>query len=393
MKIGVLTYHRSINYGAVMQSYALSKRLSEIPEAEVEIIDYMSAKMDHYYKLFTIYRGKNGILRIADRVTMYSAFVNSIHKELPLSETHLVSDRSDEFYRSFKGKYDLIVVGSDAVWNYEKRGLPNPYFLTERISTHQASYAASCNGIDYRRLSEDKLEILGKAFSGFEYLGVRDVLTERVVEKAVGENKAFHNCDPTLLLDFDKDGIGYNVLDSLLRKLEKKYKWDRSKKHIGLMLSNYNGDLSCALIRKIKEKYGTEYQTVAVYSYCKDADIPYVADLTPFEWSRIFSLFDITFSKYFHGTLLSIMNGTPVISLSVEKEFEGIPAKVEDVLQRMDLEEFYYPAKSSSDINWDQFMPFIDRLINDPPVEKMRAGIKKERINSQSFFDYVRACK
>ena len=40
MRIGILTYHRSINDGAVMQCYSLSKRLQqEIPDAGLVIFE------------------------------------------------------------------------------------------------------------------------------------------------------------------------------------------------------------------------------------------------------------------------------------------------------------------------------------------------------------------
>ena len=40
MRIGILTFHRSVNNGAVIQCYSLSKRLQkEFPDADVEVID------------------------------------------------------------------------------------------------------------------------------------------------------------------------------------------------------------------------------------------------------------------------------------------------------------------------------------------------------------------
>lgn len=388
MKIGIMTYHRSINYGAVMQSFALSRRLSEIKNVEVEIIDYMSLKMDIYYKLFTLYRGRNGFWHFRERFEMYHAFRRGIN-QLPLSKGRLVTDNASKFYRYIQDRYDIIIVGSDAVWNYEKRGLPNPYFLTENVKTRKISYAASCNGIDYSHLNNSKLSILKRSFEQFEYLGVRDMLTEMVVSKALGQQIAKHNCDPTFLLDFEQDGLGEEFISKLSAKLCKKYGWDTSKKHIGLMLSNLNGNLAKILVAKLKEKYGKTHQIVSVYSYCPYADIPYISDLTPFEWSRIFSLFDITFSKYFHGMLLSIKNGTPVMSLSAEHHIEGIPAKVEDVLKRMDLMEFYWPAKNESNIEWGKFMTQVDEFILNPPKEKMKKAVDNERQYAKEFFGII----
>ena len=45
MKIGILTFHRPINYGAFLQAYSLSNQLKKCFEkSEVEIIDYIAPK-------------------------------------------------------------------------------------------------------------------------------------------------------------------------------------------------------------------------------------------------------------------------------------------------------------------------------------------------------------
>ena len=50
MRIGILTFHRSVNNGAVMQCYALSQRLrQDFPDDEVEVIDYQMRKVDQAY--------------------------------------------------------------------------------------------------------------------------------------------------------------------------------------------------------------------------------------------------------------------------------------------------------------------------------------------------------
>jgi len=45
-KIGILTFHRSYNYGAFMQCYSLSHRLMrDFPQHEVEVIDYATQRV------------------------------------------------------------------------------------------------------------------------------------------------------------------------------------------------------------------------------------------------------------------------------------------------------------------------------------------------------------
>ena len=53
MRIGIITFHRAINYGAVLQTYALQKFLN-VSNYDAEVIDYRCEHMENFYKTFTI---------------------------------------------------------------------------------------------------------------------------------------------------------------------------------------------------------------------------------------------------------------------------------------------------------------------------------------------------
>ena len=52
MRIGIITFHRAINYGAVLQTYALQKFLN-VSNYDAEVIDYRCEHMENFYKTFT----------------------------------------------------------------------------------------------------------------------------------------------------------------------------------------------------------------------------------------------------------------------------------------------------------------------------------------------------
>lgn len=58
-KVGIVTFHRALNYGAVL-NYALQKTVSSLG-AECEIVDYICPKITADYKPFRIY--KNDLLK------------------------------------------------------------------------------------------------------------------------------------------------------------------------------------------------------------------------------------------------------------------------------------------------------------------------------------------
>ena len=51
MKIGILTFHRAHNYGAMLQAYALHKLLAKRGH-NVEFISYRQPKIENAYKTF-----------------------------------------------------------------------------------------------------------------------------------------------------------------------------------------------------------------------------------------------------------------------------------------------------------------------------------------------------
>lgn len=388
-RIGILTYHRSMNYGALMQSAALASALQDkFSNAEVEIVDYCSRKMIAYYRLITLYRGKDSIFQLGGRIAMYRAFQRGL-RELPLSPSHLFSDDCQKFFPWIGHRYDVLITGSDAVWNYGKRGLPNPYFLAGGGDYARFSYAASCNGLGIKTFSEVGADgpFLRDAFQRFDYIGVRDAQTQRLVKTVCPEAETHHNCDPSLLLG----DLSKRDRSALIDKLYRAYRFDPEKPTIGLMLSNLNGSVAQELTRRLKAAYGSAYQTVSVYSYNRYADIPYIADLTPQEWSLIFGLFHATVSKYFHGTMFSLLNGTPVLAVGAEKSIEAMPNKIEDALGRMGLEDLYFPASGKEQLDWEKFMTKLDDLLRSPPLDRIRRGLEAERRSADSFFEALEA--
>lgn len=51
MKFGTITYHRAVNYGAVLQTYALQKVLDKLG-VDNEVIDYRADYIEWIYKPF-----------------------------------------------------------------------------------------------------------------------------------------------------------------------------------------------------------------------------------------------------------------------------------------------------------------------------------------------------
>ena len=95
MEIGIITFHRAINYGAVLQAYALEKFIkNRLRCKNVEIIDYQKQAQKKAYKLF---RPNNSLLSIAQNLytllninslnNKYSKYRNFVEKYIDMFTT------------------------------------------------------------------------------------------------------------------------------------------------------------------------------------------------------------------------------------------------------------------------------------------------------------------
>lgn len=140
-----------------------------------------------------------------------------------------------------------------------------------------------------------------------------------------------HTCDPTAFLQVNALPIDVSELENKLRSKG----FDFSKPTIGVMGTE-------KMVRMIRQFYGDQYQIAALYNSTRGADVQ-LFDLNPYEWAYVFRYFKLTFTTYFHGTMLSLRNGVPVICIALKTEFaKRHTPKTLDVLTRLGFEDWYF---------------------------------------------------
>lgn len=398
MRIGILTFHRSINYGAVTQCYALCKQISkDFPSDTVEVIDYIpkwrwkkykptvvnyvfsNVSLRHSFltngkiiisKAFELIRHPERIKNLKIR---YKAFQLS-RKCLPLSEEFYLEDNLEVFRGKVYGKYDVIVVGSDCVWEWTTIPFPNAYYLPGNYGCKKMSYAASA-GVDMASILPLQMrEKLGECVTDFSYVGVRDTSTELMVKTVSKSATPMHNCDPTTLLDRkDLDSYRQIVKDKLLKAGA-----DFSKPIIGIMGNEILGKLAYDI-------FGDNATYIGVYVPNKYCNV-FLDNLEVLEWASSFGLFNLTFTTFFHGTMLSLVNETPVLSFDYNPEDTEHITKLHELYNRLSLPGFYHRGKyiyNNDDV--EKLKIISQSLLNDPLRERIRSELKKERLFYNSF--------
>src|SRR5688572_20605086 len=108
-KVYTITFSHVLNYGAILQAYALAKFLKQ-NDIDVEIIDYRPS-----YFMYQTYRPRKGIVKSYNKLIKNIRFYKFRNKFLPL--TNNIFFNLSKLKSHFKNSNDIFICGSDQIWN------------------------------------------------------------------------------------------------------------------------------------------------------------------------------------------------------------------------------------------------------------------------------------
>lgn len=294
MKAGILTFHMAFNFGAMLQAYALSKKLNGIG-IEAEIIDYRLPFIDRYHHKYFLPEliNKNGIiigtLKFAKKTMcgyysnkQWNRFYSFMTKDLPHSEQLTKEALPDT-------DYDMYICGSDQIWNGELTGgLQSTYFCDfVKGDKIKLAYAAS-SGTSY--IKGDNVDIK-KLLGNFSAIGARENRLCDFINNELHIN-AKQVIDPTLLLSADE-----------WSDIVKKPKYDKYL----LIYAFQENNLIYDLARMIAKKKGLKIIAVSYRNKDIGDDIIQITDAGPKEFVSLFKYADFVCTTSFHGTAFSVI--------------------------------------------------------------------------------------
>lgn len=199
MKVGILTFHAQLNYGGVLQCWALKEALRRMGHTVVVVDRWLSETNSALKAPFVVWsvrqwvgciaRGMAGC-RTWDRVVRHLRTMRFVRR-LGLTPYHFC-----EWQDAPKDLgVDCLVVGSDQVWHGGDWGRPEPYLLFGAPSVRAISYAAS---FGMRTLPETHDYATG--FRRFAAISVREAEGVELVRQTGYAGEVAHVVDPSLLL-------------------------------------------------------------------------------------------------------------------------------------------------------------------------------------------------
>lgn len=364
MKIGIVTLPLNINYGGILQAYALQTVLEKLGH---EVVVFQKNK----------YRDNTSVITILKRLFSKYVLRNNVHVFLerdsqkcfaevtkniwPFVEHNINIQKVYNYSDIFGGtEFDAIIVGSDQIWrkNYLIKNnikLEDAYLeFTDRLNVKRISYAASF-GLNYLEgYSEHEIEKCSSLLQRFNGVSVREKSGVDICNSFFSVESCWV-LDPTLLLDVDD-----------YRHLLK----HESSVHKGILcyildFSNKNSEI------------------IEHISDVKQLHTFYVNDNSSFNsiqpsvdfWIQGFEDADFVITDSFHACVFSIIFRKPFVVLTNAKRGNE---RIQSLLSMFGLQD---RILDTSAITNDEIQKIIEKDIDFTLIEDLISYKKKESIN------------
>jgi len=294
VKVGVLTFHRCINYGSFWQARCLVQGLQSMG-VDAELLDHDSADVRRAELRCALQPQLPRRTRRAD-LGRYAAKTRSFHRafeRMPRSRSFSL-DHPEE-----AGAYDLVMVGSDEVWNFAHPWYGfKPIFFGDHLRADRlASYAASFGNHDADCGIDPDWAAKLKRFSA---LSVRDENSRRLVQDGLAQ-------DPTL------------VLDPCLQ-----FPPERERQQEGGYLALYGHsfpDWFAAAVRSWADANGRRIVSIG---YANDWADEQRIEVAPEEFSSAIAQADAVATNFFHGCVFALHHERPFVCAPSSYRFNKV---------------------------------------------------------------------
>jgi hypothetical protein len=282
-RIGILTFHRCINYGSYWQARCLAEGLRALGH-EAVLLDHRSAAVDRREWRCALEPLLPRRSPAGDR-TRYAAktrrFFGSFG-ELPLSPPFEL-DRPQAW-----GEWDVVIVGSDEVWNlqhpwYGGHGTFYGYGIeVRRLVSYAASFGNQQFGLP---------PFCADALSHFAMISVRDDNSASIVREALGDEPE-------------------TVLDPCLQfppVLDAPHSSGSDRPRV-VVYGHSFPDWFATVVRAWSQRKGYRLSSVG---YRNDWADEQIIDAGPLDFARAMAGAQAVVTNFFHGCVFALVNGKP----------------------------------------------------------------------------------
>lgn len=323
MKVGILTYHRSHNFGALLQAVATRVILQKLGH-EVYYVDYFPEYHQEMYK----YISWQHMSKLSTKGKI-SYLVNSIKnfpykKERKKRFNSFIRTNISPYCKPLTDNFDVIVYGSDQIWRKQKAldSINSIYFGGVIKAEKHISFAASMGVID---LNESQKTCFKKYLANLNTISVREKdLQELII--SLGFTTVYRHIDPTLCLPAE-------VWDKIIP-----IKKEKSRGYL-LYYNLYKESFNENAIYEYAKRLGL--LVIAVSGTAKGKSTPNNrTTVGPDEFINLIRGAEFVITSSFHGLAFSIIYHKPFIT-----SFRHNAGRAQSLLSDLGLLERLVPAQ------------------------------------------------
>lgn len=371
-KIGIITYHRSDNYGSVLQAYALLKEISQITGRKGEIIDYKTDAQDSIYSIYFRCNDMKSIIKNIYiliflrkiKKNIKDSFNNFRKKYLNVSGLNTIT----EFTELDKGTYSTIVCGSDQIWNIRIKDFNDAYMLSFVDQVRKVSYAASMGGIDLQ-LSIDEKEKIRHLLKSFVSISVREKIAVDMLSDCTEKEINIH-IDPVFLVDSDE----WKSIASP--------RWIKEE-YIFFYSIDYN-DVSVEIARWYGKKFNMPvyimYTSWKSYFICKDG-LQWAGKTGVEDFLSLILHAKFVLSGSFHGTSFAVIFNKPFFRIQKLRNGCGV---IDDRIQTLFRKLNILDREITADNYKEKAV-----MIYECDFEKVNRNIANERQRARDYLSSI----
>lgn len=315
MRVGILTYHRANNYGAILQCFALQELLKKMGH-DVQVIDYRQPFIEDLYRPSLI----SQILRYKFHPSALIALHNKFEKQRTVDlifetfrDTYL--NQSISCTAESIPDYDVYIVGSDQVWSIDCVGnkVDSVYFglFNRPKQSKLIGFSISSNIYTINMLGGR----LDQYVQNFDKISLREQIVANAIKRNISKDFLV-TLDPTLCTDI-------SLWDNIINR-----QWETKKYvvlyHVMLRFAPIVHDILLKQVKRIAELHGWDIVDLSVGNYS-------VSDFV-----SVIKYAQCVITSSFHATVFSIIFSRPLFSVRLH---DGNDGRYVNLLKSLHMEQ------------------------------------------------------
>lgn len=292
--------HRVINYGSFLQAYALKQLLLKNGADKVSFLDIKPGRILNGFEPETSWRRFKRLVKdIADGRFIFKLH-NRSHQAMVRQciESHFPLLGIDEN----NNIYDLVVIGSDEVFNCCQKtrwGYTTQLYGNITQAKRVISFAGSFGHTQYKQLTEHSIdEEISKYMKTMAAISVRDDNSFDIVKRLTGIEPVIH-LDPVLVYGYQEE----------ISKAESPE--DKDYIVVYAYPDRIKDETEIKAICNFAKKHNKKIYSFTYYRWCDKAIVP----TSPFDVLNWFKGADYVITDTFHGTIFSVITHRQFVTM------------------------------------------------------------------------------